>query len=150
MASIPYDILYYNIFPHCDIDVKVAFKIPPKRLTSNLKIHKPSSLKTFELIARSHLQKIRSLYKWNEKIGELFTYFNIPDVNRDFLTMKLIFIPQYKIVHGDNWRQAIHRLPGVDIDHVHFMDEPDIRIYESLYPRDFTKYVNRKNLNYSN
>lgn len=144
--TIPKDILFFHVFPYCDIDIKVAFKIPPKKINTTISLQKDKiNLKTFEIIARSHIQTIKSLYNWYSKILELFKYFNIPDENRPFLIMKLVYIPQYRIIHGINWRNEITLLPGVDIDYIHFMTDPDISIYESLYPRECNKYVNRKN-----
>lgn len=144
--SIPRDILFVHIFPHCDIDIKVAFKIPPKKIKTNINLQKDNfSLKNFEIIARSHLQIIKNLYNWYGKIQELFNYFGIPEENRSFLVMKLVYIPQYRIIYGKNWRKEIDLLPGVDMDYIHFLTDPDISIYESLYPRECRKYVNRKN-----
>lgn len=90
MQHIPYDILFNNVFPYCDIDIKLAFKVPPRKLTQSIKFYEPISLKTFELIAISHLQTIKSLYNWNSKLEELFKYFNILEVNKSFLAMKLL------------------------------------------------------------
>ena len=135
VQHIPYDVLFNNVFPYCDIDIKLAFKVPPRKLTQSIKFYEPISLKTFELIAISHLQTIKRLYNWNIKLDELFKYFNILEVNKSFLTMKLLVIPQYKIIYGKNWRSNIILLPGVDIDYIHFINEPDISIYESLYQK---------------
>jgi len=145
MEQLPLDLVYCNILPCCNIDIRVSFKIPPKKIDkSNYNIPiRNINRDQFEIIAMSHLQTIKSLYNWVSKLDHLFKFFNISPVDEEFLVMKLIFIPQYKIIYGDTWRSRITLLSGVDIDYIHFLDEPDISIYESLYPYNCHKYPKR-------
>lgn len=130
--DIPWDVVKYNILPYCDIDTRLAFKIKPNKLETKI-LELKIDLHEFEIIARSHLQVIKNLYEWFPKLEKLFNFFNIKDDLRSFLTMKLLFVPQYKIVHGERWRKEIGLMAGVDIDYIHFLNEPDITIYSTLY-----------------
>ena len=130
MEQLPLDIVYYEILPWCDIDTRLAFKVPPKKLVLwDICVLKDRH--TFVRIANSHMQIIKWFHMWHAVLFDCMRSFTIDVSEEDYWFCLLVLLPQLKIVHGSKWRDAARQIVS-NADILNVMDigyDPDISIY---------------------
>ena len=132
-CDLPLDIVYCKILPLCDIDTRLAFKVPPKKLVVPT-IRLSNDRRTFVRIVNSHMQMQKYMCTWHHVLHDCMQRFGIDMAEKDYWFCLLVLFPQLKISHGSKWRDIAQQMIMNDevLDAVHVGYEPDISVYTSF------------------
>ena len=133
MELLPLSIVYCEILPLCDIDIRLAFKVPPKKLKLVSPLILSNDQETFVRIVSSHMQMIRFLHQWHEVLLDCMHRFAVDNAQFDYWFCLLVLLPQLKILHGSKWRDLAQQLVSDDtvLEAIRIGYDPDISIYMS-------------------
>lgn len=132
--DLPLSIVYCKILPLCEIDTRIAFKVPPKKLVVP-KIGLSKDVKTFVRVATSHMQMSKLLHTWHHVLYDCMHRFGTDTKEKDYWFCLLVLLPQLKITYGGNWRNVVRHVVSNDevLDAVHTGYDPDISVYRSCF-----------------